>query len=161
MSAKQDILEALTSGINSEIAAYVFYLEALKKVDDEALKKILSDLALEEKKHFQVLERKFDAQVRSEKWITTADVLNQDGLPEIDSRMASKHKDLIASIQNMTTNRAILDMALKLEEEARDLFAGLAQSAESEEAKQTFRHLAGFEEGHVTLIKSLIADLPG
>ena len=34
MTVNPEIIEALTDGIQSEIAAYVFYLEAIKIVDD-------------------------------------------------------------------------------------------------------------------------------
>ena len=53
-SDNSEILKALTRGIESEIAAYVFYPEADKIVDDERLKSVLEMLAVEEKKHFLV-----------------------------------------------------------------------------------------------------------
>ncbi len=159
MTVNPEIIEALTDGIQSEIAAYVFYLEAIKIVDDNELKATLENLAGEEKKHFQILERQHDSLIRSEKWISTADILKQEGLPDINKEMQEKHRDLIANVQNLKTNREVLVMALKLEEEARDLFFKFAHEAESEEAKKTFTHLAGFEEGHALLIRNMIAKL--
>jgi len=158
MTVNPEVLQALTSGIQSEVAAYVFYVEAGKKVEGE-FKETMEYLALEEKKHFHILEGQYDSLVRSEKWITTADILKREGLPEIDEEMQAKHKDLIKEVQGIDTELEILNMALKLEEEARDLFAGLAKNAESEEGRKTFTHLAGFEEGHVKLIQSLIDKL--
>jgi rubrerythrin len=156
MTNSHDIVNALTSGINSEVTAYVFYFEAIKKVSDPDLKAILRTLALEEKNHFRLLERKWDSQVRSEMWVMTADVLNQDGLPEIDAEMTTKHKALIAEIDQSSTNRQVLEMALRLEEEARDLFLGLAETVESDDAKAVFKQLSGFEEGHVKIVQDLI-----
>lgn len=159
MSVDHEILGALTSGILSEVAAYVFYFEAIKKIDDDNLTQTLKELAAEEKKHFIILEKQYDSIVRSEKWITIADVLKQDGLPELDADMAEKHRDLIENIRNLKGNREVLAMALNLEEEAQQLFINLAEHAKSDSAKKTFEHLAGFEEGHVKLIKELIAGL--
>jgi len=118
----------------------------------------LEKLAHEEKKHFQVLERRYDSEMRSEMWITMADVLNQEGLPEIDAQMAAKHRNLIADIHRLSTNREILEMALRLEEEARDLFVSLSGTAGSDDAKKVFKQLAGFEEGHVKLVQDLITE---
>ncbi len=159
MAVNPETLEALTSGIQSEVAAYVFYLEASKKIEKSDIKDTLKMLAGEEKKHFQILEGQYDSLVRSEKWISTADILNQPGLPDIGEDMQEKHRNLIDRVNDAASQREILEMALRLEEEARDLFHGLAENSDSEEGKKTFTHLAGFEEGHVRLINDLIAKL--
>lgn len=159
MAVNSEILDALTTGIQSEIAAYVFYIEAIKLIEEGELKKNLENLAAEEKKHFQILEKEYDSLVRSEMWVSTADILKQDGLPEIDARMAEKHKDLIERVRNLKTPLEILKIALKLEIEAQNLFIKLAGSSESEEGKKVFEHLAGLEEGHAKLIQTHIDNL--
>jgi rubrerythrin len=152
-----DTLAALTAGIQSEVAAYVFYVEAAKKVDDADLKESLLHLATEEKSHFHVLERQYDSLVRSEKWISTADALSQKGLPEIDEEMTQHHRELIDEVDKTQTIGAVLEIALRLEEEARDLFVKAATQCDSDEGRQIFERLAKFEDGHVGLIKKMIA----
>jgi len=154
-----DVLTALTTGIQAEVAAYVFYLEAAKKVDKKDLIEPLKRLANEEKKHFHILERQYDSLIRSEKWITTADVMKQEGLPEINEDMANEHKDLVEKVENMKSDREVLKMALSLEEKARDTYRNALERADSKEAKETFQHLANFEQGHVNLINSFIKQL--
>ena len=154
-----DVLAALTLGIQAEVAAYVFYLEAAKKVVKKELIDPLNRLANEEKRHFHILERQYDSLIRSEKWITTADVMKQEGLPEINEDMTNEHKDLVKKVSNMKTDREILEMALSLEVEARDTYQKAHDKADGEEARETFHHLANFEQGHVNLINSMIADL--
>ncbi len=154
-----DILAALTAGIQAEVAAYVFYLEAAKKIDDKGMVKSMHDLATEEKKHFHILERQYDSLIRSEKWITTADVMKQKGLPEINENMTNEHKDLIEEVGRLKTDREILQMALKLEEDARDTYLRALDRSDTKEAKDTFRHLSNFEQGHVNLINSWLAKL--
>ncbi len=154
-----DILAALTAGIQSEVAAYVFYIEASKKIEEDRLREALHQLAGEEKRHFQILERQYDSLVRSEKWISTADILKQEGLPDISEDMTAEHKDLIASASKMKTDREILEMALRLEEDARDMFQDAADRSYSDEAIGTFRQLAGFEQSHAEYINSLIDEL--
>jgi len=150
-----DILAALTAGIQSEVASYVFYLEAAKRGVPEDVKGILEDLAYEEKDHFHILERQFDSLVRSEKWISTADILKQEGLPEIEESMQAKHQDLIGEIDKDDSITNILAIALRLEEQARDLFAGAIDRCDSDEGKEMFRRLSKFEQGHVEKIKKM------
>ncbi|MDH3892883.1 MAG: ferritin family protein [candidate division Zixibacteria bacterium] len=152
-----DTLAALTSGIQSEVASYVFYIEAAKKVEDSELRESLKQLAGEEKDHFQILERQYDSLVRSEKWISTADVLMQNGLPEIDEEMTQQHRQLIDEVAGTETVGSILEIALRLEEEARDLFTQAAARSESDEGRQMFERLSKFEEGHVGLIRQMIS----
>lgn len=159
MAANSEILDALTTGIQSEIAAYVFYIEAIKLMEANGIKGTLENLAAEEKKHFQILEKQYDSLVRSEMWVSTADILKQDGLPEIDAKMAEKQKDLIANVRNLKSPLEILNMALKLEIETQNLFIKLAEESESEEGKKVFEHLAGLEEGHAKLIQDHIDNL--
>jgi hypothetical protein len=61
----KEILNALTTGINAEIASYVFYLEASKKKGAAEIKSILEQLALEEKRHFQILERQHNSLIKT------------------------------------------------------------------------------------------------
>jgi rubrerythrin len=150
-----DTLSALSTGIQSEVASYVFYLEAAKKTDNDEHKNILEKLAYEEKDHFQILERQYDSLVRSEKWISTADILKQNGLPEITEDMSYQHKDLIAEVSATNSMSEILDIAYRLEEEAYTLFDGAVEKCESEEGKKIFIDLAKFEQGHMTIIDEM------
>jgi len=154
-----DILAALTAGIQSEVAAYVFYREAIKKVTDNEIRSALEQLAGEEKGHFRILERQYDSLLRSEKWISTADILKQEGLPEISEEMTSIHRDLAEKVKLAKNRREILDMALQLEIDARDLFHHTAETTKSKEAKDIFEQLSRFEDGHVNLISAIIARL--
>lgn len=156
-SVHPNTLLALSAGIQSEVASYVFYLEAMKKSDDDQLKEILAKLALEEKDHFHILERQHHSLIRSEKWISTADLLKQDGLPEVGEEMAQEHRELIELVDQAGSIREVLDVAYKLEEDAHTLFAREAERAGSPEAERIFRDLARFEKGHMAVIKDMIA----
>jgi len=152
-----DILQALTAGIQSEVATYVFYLEAARHARGADIRETLEQLAGEEKAHFQILEKQYDSLVRSEKWISTADILKKEGLPEINEEMAAPHRELVAQVRKMNSRKEILQMALQLEIDSRDLFKGAASSTPAKEAQEIFQQLARFEEGHVKLINSLLA----
>lgn len=156
----RQILDALTAGIKSEVAAYAFYTEAVKKQISTEIKDTLQKLALEEKDHFHVLERQYDSLVRSERWISTADILKQPGLPEITEDMTQQHRGLIEQVRKAATPHDVLTIAYQLEVEAHELFAGESERATAPEARAIFDKLARFEETHMVLIGELLKKNP-
>lgn len=151
----QETLTALSTGIQAEVASYVFYLEAAKKADFEDHRKILEKLAYEEKDHFHILEKQYDSLVRSEKWISTADIMKMEGLPEITEDMSETHQTLIDKVANASSMATILDIAYELEVEAFELFDGAVAKCESDEGKKIFTELAKFEQGHMIIIDEM------
>lgn len=157
MKFSEEALKFLNLGIESEIAAYVFYRRASKMVDDPALQKVLDNLAMDEKYHFNILEDEYDRNVRSECWAPYKDILSKDGLPEIDELVQETHKELLGRIKGLKTSREVLQMALLLEKEAYELFSGASSRAREPEIKKVFDHLAAFENGHVKAIEKALA----
>ncbi len=152
----QQVLMALTAGIQSETAAYVFYIEASKKTQAKQFKDVLEKLAFEEKMHFQILEGQHHSLIKSEKWISTADILKREGLPEIGEDMTDVHRDLIKEVHAADSVKKILDIAYRLEVEAFELFEREAGRTTSDEGKKIFQDLARFEEGHMRIIQEMI-----
>jgi rubrerythrin len=157
MKFSEEALKYLNLGIQSEIAAYVFYRRASKKIADESLRTILDNLAMDEKHHFLVLEDEYDRVVRSEMWAPYKDIMVRDGLPEIDELVQDTHKQLLGTIGRLKTSREVLEMALSLEQEAFDLFHGASANTTEPEIKKVFDHLASFEQGHVKAIEKELA----
>ncbi|MFQ5498267.1 MAG: ferritin family protein [Candidatus Zixiibacteriota bacterium] len=153
-----ETLSALTAGIQSEVASYVFYLRASKKQQSQDIRSILEKLALEEKDHFQILERQYDSLVRSEKWISTSDVLKQEGLPEISEEMGQVHRELIAEVEAADSLHKVLGIAYRLEKEAFDLFTSAVTKTEIPQAKIIFEQLARFEKGHMAVIEKMLKE---
>ncbi len=159
MKFKEEALKYLNLGINSEIAAYVFYKRASRMIGDESLRKVLDGFAMDEKTHFLALENAYDRNVRSEMWAPYKDILSRDGLPEIDELVQDTHKELLGRIGALKTKKEILEMALSLEKEAFDLFHGASSQAKDPDIKKVFDHLADFEKGHVITIEKALASL--
>jgi len=151
----KETLEGLNAGISSEVAAYVFYIEAAKNPKSVEFKKILEDLALEEKRHFHILERQHHSLIKSEQWISLADLLKEKDLPEISEEMSSTHQTLIDQVRKANTAKEILDIAYQLEMDARDLFAAQVERAKSPEGKKIFTELSKFEATHMRKIDEM------
>jgi rubrerythrin len=151
-----DILQTLSAGIQSEVANYVFYIEAAKRAETSEFKAVLEKLAFEEKQHFHILERQHNSLIRSEQWISTADIMKMEGLPEIGEDMSEKHKPLIEEVRRADSLKTILEIAYRLEEEAYSLYSREASRSESPEGKKTFEKLAQFEKGHMGIIRDMM-----
>lgn len=152
-------LDALSRGINAELAAYVFYKRASEKIEDQEIAAMLTELAGEEKDHYWTLETEYDSLVRSEKWISYNDIMRKDGLPEIPEEMAGNHKKRLDALETTSDIRSILGMALELEEEARDLYRSQIDKVDDPLAKEIYIFLSKFEQGHVNIINDWLAKL--
>lgn len=159
MKFSEDALKFLNLGIESEIAAYVFYRKVSRLVGDDSLRKVIDKLAMDEKGHFLALENEYDENVRSECWAPYKDILSRDGLPDIDELVQGTHKDLLEKIAKLKGKKDFLQMALALEKEAFGLFSNASSRAKSPDVKRVFDHLAAFEKGHVLLIEKELSAL--
>ncbi|GAB4235203.1 MAG: hypothetical protein OHK0028_11670 [Deltaproteobacteria bacterium] len=159
MQISEDALKFLNLGIESEIAAYIFYKRAGKIVQDAGLRETLLKLAGDEKGHFLSLEDLYDRNVRSEMWAPYKDILGKEGLPDIDELVQETHKELLARIKGISTKREVLEMALSLEKEAFNLFSDASARTKNPEIRKVFDFLTGFERNHVQLIEKELAAL--
>jgi len=150
--ATQRSLDALSQGINAELAAYVFYKKAGDKITDREFVSLMERLAGEEKDHYWTLEAEYDSLVRSEKWVTYNDILRKEGLPEVPEEMAEIHRRRLAELDRTDDPRKMLDMAIELEEHARDFYQSQIGRAGDPLADNMFSFLAKFEQGHVNVL---------
>ncbi len=154
--AHQEVLDSLAWAVQAEVSAYVFYLEAMKKVDDYELKEVLRSLAEDEKQHFKIVESQYDALHRSERWITYKDALLVEGLPDIDEKVSEVQKELMEEIESAGTTKDILELGLEKEKKAHEHYKNQLQKATSPEAKETLEYLAGFELGHMKKLQNML-----
>jgi rubrerythrin len=149
----QKSLDAVSQGINSELAAYVFYKMAVDKIKDSGLKSLLERLAGEEKDHYWTLEAEYDSLARSEKWVTYNDIMRKSGLPEIPEDMDPVHKNRLAELDKTSDPQKILSLAIELEERARDFYQSQIDKVGDPAAIEVYTYLVKFEQGHINVIK--------
>jgi rubrerythrin len=150
--ATQQSLDALSEGINAELAAYVFYKRAGEKVNNRELSALLGRLAGEEKDHYWTLEAEYDSLVRSEKWVTYNDIMRKEGLPEMPEEMAEVHSKRLALLESTDDPREILSIAIELEEQARDFYLSQIDKVSDPAASDFYSYLSKFEQGHVNVL---------
>lgn len=150
-----EVLEGLSRGIQAELAAYVFYKKALALNKDENLDEVLKWLAGEEKEHYAILEGQYRSLIKSERWVAYNDIMKKEGLPDIDEHTEKVHDTLIEEVDENTSPKRILEIALLLEVRARDIYQELEEKTENPEGKKTYGYLVRFEAGHIAKIKSI------
>lgn len=155
----QQSLDVLSKGINAELASYVFYTKGAEKVASEEISSLLKKLAGEEKDHYWTLETQYDSLVRSEKWVTYNDIMRKNGLPEIPEEMSENHKRRLAALDTTSDEKTILQMALELEIEARDLYKSQIDKVDDPAAREMYDYLTKVEQGHVNTINIWIKKL--
>jgi len=155
----QAVLDGLNLGIQAELAAYVFYMKGRKVTNDKRLKDLLGRLAAEEKDHYRILEHQYDNLVRSEMWVAYNDIMLKPGLPNMEEKMENIHDEYIDELSNQTSAMRILEIALMLEERARDFYEDLAEKAGDPKGKDMFNYLSRFESGHVVKIQRMLKEI--
>jgi rubrerythrin len=152
------VLDGLNKGIQAELAAYVFYKKCLKITKNNRIQDILTKLASDEKDHYRILEGQYDNLVRSEMWVTYNDILRKPGLPNIDEKTEDVHEILIEKVNSKSTPLEMLEIALQLEQRARDLYSDLAEKTIDPKGKDTYSYLSKFESGHVAKVKKMMEE---
>lgn len=129
-------LEAIMQmAIENEIDAYEFYTAAAGKMNDPSAKSLFLELAAEEKKHQEIL--------------SNLDLSNFEKIPTSklpDFGISEQIDKPVLSIE-MTFVDAI-SLAIKNEEEAMLLYAGLAAASDNAEQQKLFTSLSEMEKGH-------------
>jgi len=158
-SVSQTVLDGLNTAIQAELAAYVFYKKGMNTTKNEKLKGLLADLASEEKDHYKILERQYDNLVRSEMWVAYNDIMLKPGLPDMDEKMEDVHDEYIDEISDKTPPMRILEIALMLEERARDFYTDMAEKVDDPKGKDMFKYLSRFENGHAAKIQKMMKEI--
>ncbi len=125
-------IEVLGKAIRSEVEAYRFYTQAMKRTVNPLLRERLSRLAGEEKRHRQILEERYRKNTGEKK-----PPLPRPAGPEGTGPMP---KDL--------TPEEILGIAIKMEREAGSFYRREAQKSGDMSGRFMLEYLADFERGH-------------
>ena len=135
---RKRFLKTLEFAIQNEAEARKFYRRASDIAGDGALKKLFLELSKEEAKHQAMLERFRSVPGKSIRFEAVPEKL----LPEKLGPFPEGDLPIVEALR----------LAMKKEEEARDLYAGLARGLKDPEEKKLFLDLAAMEMGHRQLL---------
>jgi len=138
--------EVVAMAIQNEIDAKTFYEEASRRVDDDYLKQMFAEFAVEEGKHRTILEniqasKSLGAYFRQETDYKVAETVDKPAL-SFDMKPA----DAVA-------------LAMKNEEEAMVQYTRMADDCEDPDKKAIFLDLAAMERGHKNRMEQAFVDI--
>ncbi|MBN1151117.1 ferritin family protein [candidate division WOR-3 bacterium] len=136
----------LKKAIKNEIEAYIFYDSVAKKVKEESMKSLFSDLAQEEKNHRTLLESYLENPSKP--------LVFQEG----QDYKVSESVDLPPLTSDMSPAEAV-SLAMKKEEEAMKTYEQFADLSKDEEQAGIFRNLANMEKGHKAKLEGMYTNM--
>ncbi len=147
---EREIEEIIRKAIRFEEEAYDFYTGASGMVELPHVRDVLSELAGEEVKHKERLEKLLEGDV--EKIVATAQGHKIEDLKLADY-LVSRPLDERATFQD------VLIVAMQREKSSYDFYNLMGGMAESEEARELFRFLAREELGHKHKVEVLYDEI--
>ena len=131
----------ISMAIGNEIAAYNFYKGVCERTKDSNLKSIFLEMAEEENKHKVMLEG-FASGAKPLQFAEVTDYKVAETVDKPQLSFSMKPADAIG-------------LAMKQEEEAMQMYQGLAASSATSEQKEMFLALAKMEKGHKVKLEEL------
>ncbi|MFQ5353557.1 MAG: ferritin family protein [Thermodesulfobacteriota bacterium] len=152
--------EAVKTAALIETNGIKFYTILITRVKDREIKAILSDLARDEKKHLQVIEKMFFPRAGFTEQITDEEVAMEANIESSgQADIFTKHADMEAVINMLKTPAKALELALEAEKYSVQFFTDLSEKAETEESRELYEELAEEEKRHVAKVEGIIERL--
>jgi rubrerythrin len=149
--------EAVEKAALIEKNGRAFYTLLSKKTRDPGAAAVFRRLAKEEKKHLEILEKKFFPEAGLGEQITDEEIelekyVERPGVSEIFVKKINIEK----LVQLIDDDKKALTVALETELHAVQFFENLAAGASTDEGRKLYLELAEEERGHVREIENLL-----
>jgi len=144
-------LEILKQAMQVEQEGREFYLKAAETTQDEKGQQMFRTLASDEKNHFDLLQRQYNALKRDERWIEFPEIKKTQ--LDLDKPLFPKGKEALekAAIAKSSDLDALL-FGLDIENRSYDFYRRAAVETTDALGKAMFQFLAGEERGHFDIL---------
>jgi rubrerythrin len=140
----QTAIDAVRTAIITEVKGLELYQTAAAKVEDPDARRMFELLADEERRHKAYLENHYASLISTGTWASSE--------PRMHDREHMEEfildESFRRSLRRGTFEMAVVAIALDLEAKAVHFYREVAETAEDDETRNVFRHLAQWEEGH-------------
>jgi rubrerythrin len=136
----------ISDAIDSEIEAYTYYKGVSERTHDPSLKKLFEELAGEEKKHREFLQKVLTKDTANLNFTATKDYKVGDNLP------TPKLTDDLTPLEGLV-------VAIKKELQAMQIYTQLATLSTDSEQELLFSQLASMERGHKARLEDLYTEM--
>ena len=138
----EEYKKILLSAIDKEVDAYAFYISLAEKVKDPSLKTVFKELAQEETYHRKTLQEYLSGVKKELKFDEVKDYHLSDMIEKPKPSMDLKPLEG-------------LQVAIKREEEAMQMYEQFAAASVDADQKKTFEELAKMERGHKARLEDI------
>lgn len=128
---------------------YEFYMD---KAESEETKALFSELALIEKQHYKILNKKFDEFQYSEPPLAISWVVD-DSFKAQDPHILADNSDTIPAVAGASNDLSIIRMAYLIEHDFAYFYNKAVEAVEEPEVKKFLLELAGWEKQHSDLFQ--------
>lgn len=155
--ASRKIIEILDQAVELEKQGLKAYLEYARMTDDRTGKDMFILLARDEFDHMSLIEK------IQEEYAGTGNFPRKKAPKSAFANILPKLKDIKSFSQGQegVNQSHALEMALKFEDRARDMYQQLADMCKSDEAKGLFLTLVEIEQGHYDLLNAQKESISG
>lgn len=136
-------MNAFDYAIQLERDGHAFYTQSAQNVKDPAAKRMLLELAEDEKTHEAIVQ-----EMKKKQAVEIADRISGN-VKNVFEKLVAENKTLVDHDGNLSQ---VLTEGAKLEGEAADFYKGFADKAESSQEKETWLKLMEIERKHEKLL---------
>lgn len=140
------LADIIAFAVENEVEAYEFYKGVAETTQDDNLKQIFQELAEEEKNHQMLLEGFLAPDAEPLVFKETADYQVAETVDKPKLSLEMKPVDAVA-------------LAMKLEQEAMEMYQKLADESASDSQRDMFLNLVAMEQGHKTKLENLYTNM--
>lgn len=152
--ADNKAVDILKQAILLEKRGNNFYRTVAQQAKSESVKNFFNEMAEEELVHIKYLSTQFAEYMKSGKFdLESAENIENPAHEEILT------DDLKRDIEAASFEAAAITSALDFEKRAVALYSERAKSADTEEERKIYEHLAKWEEGHLDILDEISKEL--
>ncbi len=147
---KDKMIEAIKTGLQTELNGIQFYQLAAQRTSDEKGKAVFTLLANDEIKHFKELQKHYQSVMKSNKWAPAISIGEAKTIFKGESPIFSK--ELKGRVKETHFEMSALSIGALLESNSIDFYKKMVDETDDPIAKELFNKLWKWEQGHLEAI---------
>jgi len=159
ITGKENLLQSLAEAFMLEKGTLLFYSEASEKATHSDIKKTFRELSEWEKKHMDYIQFLYHSVSGDMEFGSFEDFAERTESPFTESGLPIRELEEKLEKYIYTDESEALNLALKMEGKAYNLYNSLAEKAEDSSARVVFKEMVDQEVNHISYIKKMKARL--
>ncbi len=161
ITGKEDLLQTLIEAFIMEKGTQLFYSEAAAKVVHPDIKKTFQELSEWEKKHMDYIQFLYQSVSGDMDYDSFEDFSGRTDTPVTESGIPIRELEEKFEKYVFTNEKEALNLALKMEGKAYNLYNNMAEKAADSNARVVFKEMVDQEVNHISYIKKMKDRLAG